>query len=374
VVIRLDNYVYGGVPAPVKKLVWLLALALLMCFARAEWSAELSADGRSLNVRFVNDTGAAVRNVKIICAGEVLGEIPGPVKPGDSAKVKLNYTQGESALSRLSVTYEVEETLKPSGAKAVSVNMYIRMPSRAFSKGETVPAYIVVENTGSIDAEDLKLTASNGFSKEGVCVKAGGYAEICFPVKVSFPFSLTAKALINGDTVAECSASEAEEEKVDVVITCATEAEISAGDTPKVSITLENRGNTDYTSPVLTASGFGAVAGLPGIIRAGETVNIETVLPALYEDAALSFRFEAIRADGRQGACSSPVYNIKVIGSAAPFEGRELKSGKADSSDLLLTIVTLGGLPQIALYVCAGLSALFTGVMVCRNARRRKKH
>ena len=186
---------------------------------------------------------------------------PQLVKKGKNFSKKITYT-GVDATPEVSVT----RTIKPTTAQ----------------KGQEVSVIYEIANTGSVDVTSVNIKENTSISS-----KSGTIDSIAAGATGTYTFTavMGSKDLTSAATVSYKAGGKTFTTKVESAVIKYGEVNLSAslkadkkggapGDTVKLTLTLKNAGNLDFTNVTVTDPGLGTVFS-GETLKAGETVNLE---------------------------------------------------------------------------------------------------
>lgn len=393
----------------------MLSLSLCMCLcalcfmsadAQVNVSAQLENDkyhgpGKTtVYVTITNSNESNIGDIRLKAGGidTVLGQI---LEAGSTLTYEGEIQISEEAISKgfltISILYSSEGLESLSQALCyitrledkVEGSLFCVPPDRALSPNEAVPVSLVFANTGYTDIKNGRLfVEGKDVLQESFILSAKDslmYELVLSPEEImALQARVECESAISG-TKYSFSLSIPEFRLIDeeVLLTVAGSHQAIRGENHRLSLNIENKGNTSYRLLELDASINTSEIQLPEVLKPGDFISLPlTITDDISSSAEIVFEFNGVRDDGVSSRFASAPFRLELEENGlfhSETATEETAQENADNNMKLADyagslLFALIGVPHFPEYVFAAALLLSSAVIVAfiRRSGRNK--
>ena len=284
--------------------------------------------------------------------------------------VTLGKSDGESYLLELPVKKVTDDC---------AANLFIVFPDRALYAGETVPVRYELVNRGEFDLTDILLTCEDGSSQSiGSLEPDGRFSFVVYrDIAEDTALSLTAKVhsgFSGREVLHESGPVKPVPAKENIVLNAVYDASVSAGKSARVTLNIENMGNTTLTECALKCGGVYCDCNLPYLVKPGDFITLSLKTPLLTEDSMITYTLEGKAGSGAACSFTSDPMKIKVSPSgdtAAEVESEPQQDNGSFKRNAVMTLIRMNGITGIAL-AAAGVICIAALVLLAAGYKKKQ--
>ena len=277
----------------------------------------------------------------------------------------------------------------------VEASLYCVVPDRALKPEETVPVRLVFVNTGYTDINNGRLyIRENTLLADGFILAAKESLAYETDVQVNELESLQARveceSAISGTTYTfSLTRPDYVLSSENIVLSVAGTAEIENGTDPKLSLSIENKGNVYYRMLEIHSNLGTVIAQMPEALKPDDFVTVPmTITASMYDSADIEITLRAIKDDGSVSYFVAKPFRLNVterksdpinVKSETVIDASVQENEKTKLANSIF--YTLINMPKLAEYVlaasvilsCAAIAALIRRAGKKKNKQNRER-
>lgn len=284
--------------------------------------------------------------------------------------ITLGKSDGESYIVELPVRQVTDDC---------AADLFVVFPDRVLYEGETVPVRYEIVNRGEFDLTGILLTCEDGSSQSIDSLLPGErFSFVVYRViGTDTMLSLSAKVhsgFSGKEVIRESGAVTPELAKENIKLSTVYDANVIAGNSARVTLNIENTGNTSITECVLKCDGVCCDCNLPYLIKPGDFITLSLKTPLLTEDSVISYTLEGKNGNGTSCVISTEAMDIQVTPSEDMTEeeqGEPQRDNGSFKRNAVMSLIRMNGITGIAL-AAAGIICVVMLILLAAGYKKKQ--
>ncbi|MBR4235204.1 MAG: hypothetical protein IKR85_03985 [Clostridia bacterium] len=201
----------------------------------------------------------------------------------------------------------------------VSARLICALPARAVTQDERIRVEYILINTGDASIQNAMITCADGQQFGGLYVRAGDWVKAERFVTCAqaldgavLKASAVCESAYSGQSVTvKAEMNELAIADENIRIYTAFEKNVSAGSRARLTVNIENSGNTAYSNLYLSLNGNRA-SGAPSSVERGGFISINAQTGPLFEDTEFILKLQGISETGDTTVYQAEPFTVNV--------------------------------------------------------------